>query len=187
MRDPDFIKLMKNQFEDVPKWDIKEGYWNQGKRIIDDEVAKVIRRIEETPRARNEAAYKAKRKKIQSPKQNWEGPQSLVKEKIREAQEMAGNARLEITGVARQRAWHLASPLDYQEQKEERGVAMLSDQLQPISSCWMRHGIYRFNQWQQPSVVNWKGNDHEEGKIPGSAPKPLPMPNPKDKDLKDPV
>lgn len=42
------------------EWEIKEGYGNQSKRIIDDEVAKEIRKIEETPRARNEEAYKAR-------------------------------------------------------------------------------------------------------------------------------
>lgn len=80
---------------------------------------------------------------------------------------MARNAMLEITGVARQCAWHLSSPQDYWDHKEERGVAMLSNRLQPISPCWMCHGIYRFNQWQQPSGINWKGNDHEEGRDPG--------------------
>lgn len=149
------------------EWEVEERYWKLEKKLIDDEIAKDIRQIKETSRARNEEAYTARNLEIQSLQQSWKGPQDLVQARIKDAQEMVRNAKLEITGVARQCAWHLAAPLDYWDHINERGVAMLSDLLRPISPCWMCHSIYRFNQWQQPSGVNWKGNDHEEGRDPG--------------------
>lgn len=167
INDPKVIEIMGNQFRDMRGWEIAEGYWKQEKSLIDDEVAKEIKQIKESPSARNEEAYKAKKLEIQILKQNWKGRQDLVQAKIKDAQEMARRAKLEITGIARQYARHLALPLDYWDHKSERGVAMLSDRLQPISPCWMCHSIYRFNQWQQPSRVNWKGNDHEEGRDAG--------------------
>lgn len=45
----------------------------------------------------------------------------MVQAKIKDAQEMARRAKLEITGIARQYAWHLALPLDYWDHKSERG------------------------------------------------------------------
>lgn len=121
----------------------------------------------DTPSARNEEAFKARKLEIQSLKQNWKRQQDLVQAKIKNAQEMARRAKLEITGIAREQAWHLALPLDYWDHKSERGLAMLSYRLQPISPCFMCDSIYRFNQWQQPSGVNWKGNDHKEGRDAG--------------------
>lgn len=167
MNDPDFLEVMRKQFRDVCEWEVEERYWKLEKKLIDNEIAKDIRQIKETSRARNEEAYTARNLEIQSLKQNWKGPQDLAQARIKDAQEMVRNAKLEITGVASQCAWHLAPPLDYWDHKSERGVAMLLDLLRPISPCWMCHSIYRFNQWQQPSGVNWKGNDHEEGRDPG--------------------
>lgn len=167
INDPHFIERMRNQFRDMREWETAEGYWKREKRLIDDEVAKYIKQIKETPTARNEEAYKARKLEIQNLKQNWKGRQDLVQAKTKDAQKMARRAKLEITGIARQCAWHLALPLDYWDHKSERGVSMLSDRLQRISPCWMCHSIYRFNQWQQPSGVNWKGNDHEEGRDAG--------------------
>lgn len=167
INDPEFIELKQNRFRDLREWEIAEAYWKQEKRIIDDAVAKDIKQIKETPSARNEEAYKAKKLEIQSVIQNWKRQQDFVQAKIKDAQEMARRAKLEITGIAREQAWNLALPLDYWDHKSERGVAMLSYRLIPISPCWMCHSIYRFNQWQQPSGVNWKGNDHEEGRDAG--------------------
>ena len=66
-------------------------------------MAKKIRKIEKAPRAQIESTNKAKNKEIQSVKQQRTNSQSSVLAKIREAQLMAGKARLETTGEARQR------------------------------------------------------------------------------------
>lgn len=49
INDPDFIELMRNQFQEVREWEIAEGYWKQEKRLIDDEVAKDIRQKQKLP------------------------------------------------------------------------------------------------------------------------------------------
>lgn len=175
INDPDFIELMRNQFQEVREWEIAEGYWKQEKRLIDDEVAKDIRQKTETPRARNQEACKARKIEIQSLKQDWKGPQHLVQAKIKEAQDMARNAMLEITGVARQ-CYHHHKTTGTTKKNEGWPCYLIGCNRLVLAGCAT---VY---------IGSTNGNSHQEstgketttrkGEIPGSAPKPSPMPNP---------
>lgn len=164
MNDPSFVEEMNTKFEVVRKWEIVKGYWNEEKRKIEKEVAKEIRRI---GKVRKGSKDKAKRCKIQGVKLDRKDEQEFIIARIREAQKMANKALLEITAEARQRAWYSALPADYWDHTDEPGLAMLSDGLQPISPCWMCHGIFRFDQWIEDSGIRWNGNDHEKGEDAG--------------------
>ncbi len=75
--------------------------------------------------------------------------------------------------VARRNARELALHTDFWNHDEERGTAFIPDRLQEISPCWSCFTLYRFNQYQNPSGVDWKGLDSEEGFVSGSCAKAL--------------
>lgn len=63
--------------------------------------------------------------------------------------------------------------LGFWNHDEERGTAFIPDRLQEISPCWSCFTLYRFNQYQNPSGVDWKRPDSEEGFVSGSCAKAL--------------
>lgn len=85
-----------------------------------------------------------------------------------EVRRKTNNAKLALLAVARRNAKELALHTDFWNHDEERGTAFIPDRLQEISPCWSCFTLYRFNQYQDPFGVDWKGPDSEEGFVSGS-------------------
>lgn len=141
MNEPDFTELMTRRVEEVGKWEMEEGYWNQKRAIIDDGVAEKIRQIIRLPRKQNEAAHKGRR---------VGNPQAQTESKMSPQSSTGQGWR----GARNGPAWESASPLNYGNHKDNQGLAILSDRLGPTSPCWGCHSISGFNQWQQPSGID---------------------------------
>lgn len=141
-----FSQRMNTAFQELATYETEENHAKKQKENLDAELAAQIRQLHIDWRRFGEAGQRVKNAEIENIKQLAQDARNSAVEDMRTAQTKATNARLELLGAARMSVKEAASPDDYWDHSQEKGVAFIPDRLQEISPCWSCYSLYRFNQ-----------------------------------------